>query len=75
MHLKTHIFTCDAHHASHHLCVYTSVHVCVCVCVYVSVPVGLPSRFEPPTQVPDPSCVYRKQILLMNSDCGQTPPY
>lgn len=41
---------------------YASAHGCI------SEPAWLPSRSVPPTRVPDPSCVYRKQALLMNSE-------
>lgn len=65
MHLKAHIFTCDALRplfvSVRHKHIYTSEHGCI------STPVCLPSRFVPPMQVPGPSCVYSKQTPLMNS--------
>lgn len=69
IHLTAHIITCDAHRPSlpeTHMPAYMGG---------ISMPVWLPSRFVPPTQVPDPSCVYRKQTLLMNSVCGQIPDF
>lgn len=55
IHLTAHIITCDAHRPSlpeTHMPAYMGG---------ISMPVWLPSRFVPPTQVPDPSCVYRNK--------------
>lgn len=61
-HLTAHNITCEAHRpflCETHMPAYMGG---------ISAPVWLPSRFVPPTRVPDPSCVYRKQTLLMNSE-------
>lgn len=69
IHITAHIITCDAHRpflTETHMPAYMGG---------ISMLVWLPSRFVPPTQVPDPSCVYRKQTLLMNSVRGQMPDF
>ena len=65
MHLKAHIFTCVAHRplSLWDTCTHTPAYMGGSACLYGD-QVGL----VPPTQVPDRSCVYRKQTPLMNSE-------